>query len=342
MAHLVARRLRRRADPRAAGDRLVSAAAARVVAGAAAWRRSGCWCARRGQRGGLRTSEPLDVPRVPGADLGGAALRAARRDARGGAGRRLRGLEQRPLHRAVLVRLDHPRRARVPALHRRGRADDVLPGGGRGRARGVRREPARVARPARRGGRRRAPADRAQPARRRPAAAVRARVRLGLAAEDAPAREDPRADRARRRASCRWRSRSCASSRTGSTRRCSTKLGLAGAIRSSPRARRCRSRWSAARACGSTTPPRRPRTTSIAEAVTNARLRPGVLDRGPRRRRAIACSRSTVADDGVGGADEQMGSGLQGLRDRVEAVGGTFELVSPRVTGRGWPPRSPR
>jgi signal transduction histidine kinase len=40
-----------------------------------------------------------------------------------------------------------------------------------------------------------------------------------------------------------------------------------------------------------------------------------------------------VADDGVGGADGQGGSGLRGLRDRVEALGGRFALVSP--PGRG-------
>ena len=40
-----------------------------------------------------------------------------------------------------------------------------------------------------------------------------------------------------------------------------------------------------------------------------------------------------VADDGIGGADGQRGSGLRGLRDRVEALGGRFALVSP--PGRG-------
>ena len=40
-----------------------------------------------------------------------------------------------------------------------------------------------------------------------------------------------------------------------------------------------------------------------------------------------------VADDGVGGASEVMSSGLQGLRDRVEAIGGTFELTSPPGQG---------
>ena len=37
----------------------------------------------------------------------------------------------------------------------------------------------------------------------------------------------------------------------------------------------------------------------------------------------------SVADDGVGGAVEQPGSGLAGLRDRVQAVDGTFHLASP-------------
>jgi signal transduction histidine kinase len=40
-----------------------------------------------------------------------------------------------------------------------------------------------------------------------------------------------------------------------------------------------------------------------------------------------------VEDDGRGGADPGAGSGLQGLADRVEAVGGRFFLGSTR--GRG-------
>ena len=40
-----------------------------------------------------------------------------------------------------------------------------------------------------------------------------------------------------------------------------------------------------------------------------------------------------VADDGIGGADRSRGSGLRGLADRVEALGGRFALVSP--AGRG-------
>ena len=36
-----------------------------------------------------------------------------------------------------------------------------------------------------------------------------------------------------------------------------------------------------------------------------------------------------IHDDGVGGAQAALGSGLQGLRDRVTALGGTMHLVSP-------------
>jgi signal transduction histidine kinase len=40
-----------------------------------------------------------------------------------------------------------------------------------------------------------------------------------------------------------------------------------------------------------------------------------------------------VRDDGAGGADESRGSGLTGLRDRVEAVGGSMMLDSPAGAG---------
>jgi signal transduction histidine kinase len=40
-----------------------------------------------------------------------------------------------------------------------------------------------------------------------------------------------------------------------------------------------------------------------------------------------------VADDGVGGADAKDGSGLRGLADRVEALGGRLQLSSPRGAG---------
>jgi signal transduction histidine kinase len=40
-----------------------------------------------------------------------------------------------------------------------------------------------------------------------------------------------------------------------------------------------------------------------------------------------------VSDDGVGGADSAAGTGLRGLADRVEALGGSLEVVSPEGGG---------
>jgi signal transduction histidine kinase len=42
---------------------------------------------------------------------------------------------------------------------------------------------------------------------------------------------------------------------------------------------------------------------------------------------------ATIADDGVGGADASVGSGLTGLADRVEALGGRFALDTPSGGG---------
>jgi signal transduction histidine kinase len=51
----------------------------------------------------------------------------------------------------------------------------------------------------------------------------------------------------------------------------------------------------------------------------------------------VACASGVlhilVRDDGIGGADPARGSGLVGLRDRIEAVGGTISVRSP--TGEG-------
>jgi signal transduction histidine kinase len=84
-----------------------------------------------------------------------------------------------------------------------------------------------------------------------------------------------------------------------------------------------------------------------AEALTNAakygaqnvqlsvRVEPETADRMPRGEGSHAGSVvvCTVSDDGPGGADTARGTGLRGLRDRVTAVGGTFELVSPPAGG---------
>jgi signal transduction histidine kinase len=41
----------------------------------------------------------------------------------------------------------------------------------------------------------------------------------------------------------------------------------------------------------------------------------------------------SIRDDGVGGVDPARGSGLIGLRDRVEALGGSLEVSSPPGEG---------
>ena len=40
-----------------------------------------------------------------------------------------------------------------------------------------------------------------------------------------------------------------------------------------------------------------------------------------------------IRDDGIGGADPARGSGLVGLSDRIEALGGTLQVTSPAGHG---------
>jgi signal transduction histidine kinase len=40
-----------------------------------------------------------------------------------------------------------------------------------------------------------------------------------------------------------------------------------------------------------------------------------------------------IRDDGIGGADRRRGSGLVGLSDRIEALGGTLKVSSPAGNG---------
>jgi signal transduction histidine kinase len=71
----------------------------------------------------------------------------------------------------------------------------------------------------------------------------------------------------------------------------------------------------------------------FAEALTNAQkhARASLI-----RVRATTTTRALqleIVDDGIGGATEPGSGGLAGLRDRVEALGGTFDLDSPRGHG---------
>jgi signal transduction histidine kinase len=66
----------------------------------------------------------------------------------------------------------------------------------------------------------------------------------------------------------------------------------------------------------------------FAEALTNAQKH---ANASSIRVRATATPRTLhveITDDGIGGAAQSAGSGLKGLRDRVEALGGTFDIDS--------------
>ncbi len=71
----------------------------------------------------------------------------------------------------------------------------------------------------------------------------------------------------------------------------------------------------------------------ISEALTNAAKHARASAVHVQAGTADGVLRLDVRDDGVGGADPARGSGLIGLRDRVEATGGTFRLESRRGEG---------
>jgi signal transduction histidine kinase len=71
----------------------------------------------------------------------------------------------------------------------------------------------------------------------------------------------------------------------------------------------------------------------VAEMLTNAAKHAHASTVHVDVARADRVLRLVVRDDGVGGADPARGSGLVGLRDRVEALGGTLMVDSPRGEG---------
>jgi PAS domain S-box-containing protein len=71
----------------------------------------------------------------------------------------------------------------------------------------------------------------------------------------------------------------------------------------------------------------------VAEALTNASKHAAASRVRVNVGRQNGSALVEVADDGVGGADQQGGSGLRGLRDRVEALGGELALESPAGVG---------
>ena len=71
----------------------------------------------------------------------------------------------------------------------------------------------------------------------------------------------------------------------------------------------------------------------VSEALTNAAKHAGASGASVGLDRHNGALRVSIRDDGVGGADPSRGSGLVGLSDRVEALGGHLEVASESGSG---------
>ena len=71
----------------------------------------------------------------------------------------------------------------------------------------------------------------------------------------------------------------------------------------------------------------------VAEALTNTAKHAHALEVTVGAQVQEAHLRLSIRDDGIGGANAAKGSGLIGLKDRVEALGGHIQLSSPPGVG---------
>ena len=72
---------------------------------------------------------------------------------------------------------------------------------------------------------------------------------------------------------------------------------------------------------------------AVAEVLTNASRHASASHVWIAVEVADGTLRVSIRDDGLGGADARRGSGLTGLKDRIEAVGGTIRVESPPGSG---------
>jgi PAS domain S-box-containing protein len=72
---------------------------------------------------------------------------------------------------------------------------------------------------------------------------------------------------------------------------------------------------------------------TVSEALTNASKHANATRVWVSLRVEHDTLRLSIRDDGVGGADPSRGSGLTGLRDRIEALGGRIKIESPSGSG---------
>ena len=83
----------------------------------------------------------------------------------------------------------------------------------------------------------------------------------------------------------------------------------------------------------------------VAEALTNAVKHSKARELVVRLARSAGALKIEVRDDGVGGARLGGGSGLRGIADRLDVLGGRLVVESPPATGpprRERPPRHPQ
>jgi signal transduction histidine kinase len=71
----------------------------------------------------------------------------------------------------------------------------------------------------------------------------------------------------------------------------------------------------------------------VAESITNVAKYARASYVTVSIRRSNGCATVVVTDDGVGGADPTLGTGLRGLADRLEALDGRLEVHSPAAHG---------
>ena len=71
----------------------------------------------------------------------------------------------------------------------------------------------------------------------------------------------------------------------------------------------------------------------VAEAITNVAKYAQASNVTVSIRRSNGPATVVVTDDGVGGADPALGTGLRGLADRLEALDGRLEVDSPAARG---------
>jgi signal transduction histidine kinase len=71
----------------------------------------------------------------------------------------------------------------------------------------------------------------------------------------------------------------------------------------------------------------------VAESLTNAAKHANASEVTVRARLDEQCLSLYISDDGIGGADSGKGSGLIGLKDRIEVLGGRMRVASPSGGG---------